>query len=83
MLLLCGKVVILNMFKTGITAVSFLPVLSCVLGVFNSPVATPVHARASWALPQSSIKIYIGERKLVCFAAYSWATTHGLTSLSC
>jgi len=66
MLLLCGKVVILNMLMTGINAVSFLPVLSCVLCAFNSPVATPAHARASWALPESSIKIYIGEHKLVC-----------------
>jgi len=40
----CGKVAILNVFKTGINAVSFFPVvLSCVLGVFNSPVATPAH----------------------------------------
>jgi len=28
-----GKVVILNVFKTGNNAVSFVPVLSCVLGV--------------------------------------------------
>jgi len=35
---------ILNAFKTGINAVSFLPVfLSCVLGVLNSPVPTPAH----------------------------------------
>ena len=33
---------ILNVFKTGINTVSFLPVfLSCVLGVFNSLVLTP------------------------------------------
>ena len=56
--------------------------LSCVLGVFNSPVATPVHAHASWALSESSIKICIGERKLVCYVC-SCATTHGLTSTSC
>jgi len=37
------KFVILNVFETGFNAVSFLPVLSCVLDVFNSPVATPEH----------------------------------------
>ena len=31
---------ILNVFKTGINTVSFLPVFSCV-GVFNRAVATP------------------------------------------
>jgi len=36
--------VILNVFKTGINTVSFLPVfLSRVLGVLNSPVPTPAH----------------------------------------
>jgi len=36
--------VILNVFKTGINAVSSLPVfLSCALGVFNNPPATPSH----------------------------------------
>ena len=40
----CGKVLILNVFETGINAVSFLPVfLCCVLSVFCSPVATPAH----------------------------------------
>jgi len=40
----CGKVVILNVYKTDINAVSFLPVfLSCVLDVFNNPVATAVY----------------------------------------
>jgi len=40
----CGQIVILNVFKTGINAVSFLPVyLSCVLGGFYSPVVTPAH----------------------------------------
>jgi len=46
MLLLCSrcvKAVIFNAFKTGTNAVPFLPVLSCVLGVFNNPVVTPVH----------------------------------------
>jgi len=46
MLLLCsrsGNFVILNVLKTGINAVSFLPVLRCVLGIFNSPVASPAH----------------------------------------
>jgi len=53
--------VILNVFKTGINAVSFLPVfLSCVLGVFNSPVATPAYG-------EFSITFYIGERKIACF----------------
>ena len=42
--------------------------LSCVLGVFNSPVATPAHG----LLPESSITIYIGERQL---ALYICATT--------
>jgi len=37
----CGKVVILNVFVTGINTVSFSLVLSCDLGVFNSAVATP------------------------------------------
>ena len=32
---------ILSVFKTGINAVSFLSV--CVLGVFDSPVATPAY----------------------------------------
>ena len=35
----CGKVMILNVFKTGINTVW----LCCVLGVFNSAVATPAH----------------------------------------
>ena len=35
----CGKVVILNVFKTGIIALFS----SCVLGVFKSLVATPAH----------------------------------------
>jgi len=37
----CGKVVILNVFKTGINTVSFLHVFNCVLGVFNRPLTTP------------------------------------------
>jgi len=37
----CGKVVILNVYKTGINTVSFSQfILSCVLRVFNSAVAT-------------------------------------------
>jgi len=75
----CGKVVILNVFKIGINAVSFLPVfLSCVLGVFNSPVATP--ANGLLGLSPSPITSYIGEREL---ALYICVTTHGRTSLSC
>jgi len=34
------KIVILNVLKAGINAVSFLLLWSCVLGVFNSPAAT-------------------------------------------
>jgi len=37
----CGKVVIVNVFMTGINTVSFSLVLSCDLGVFNSAVAAP------------------------------------------
>jgi len=37
----------LNVFKTGINAVSF--ILSCVLGVFNSPVATPAYGLLGFA----------------------------------
>jgi len=76
----CGNVVILNEFKTGINIMSFLPVfLSCVLGVFNSPVATPAHGLLGLS-PSFLVTIYIGERELVL---YIYATTHGPTSLSC
>jgi len=51
----CGKVVILNVFTTGINAVSFCLFLSCVLCVFNSPVATP----APRVQPESAIAIHI------------------------
>ena len=39
----CGRVLILNVFKTGINAVSFLPVVYAVFRFFNSPVVTPAH----------------------------------------
>jgi len=70
----CRKVVILNLFKTGITAVSFLPVfLCCALGVqFNSPVATPAHGLS----PSLRLRFISKKRKL---ALYVCAATHGPT----
>jgi len=43
----CGKVVILNVFKKGINGVSCFPVFKAVLGVFNSPVVTPARDKIS------------------------------------
>jgi len=64
MILLCSryrKVVILNVHKTGINAVSFLPVFLSYVLVFLTTQWAP---RAS---PEFSITIYIGERVLICF----------------
>jgi len=74
------KVVILNVFKIGINVVSFLPVfLSCVLGVFNSPVATPTHGLLGLN-PSLRLQVIWENASLLC---KMYAATHGPTSLSC
>jgi len=68
----CGKVVISNVFKTGINAVSFLPVfLCCVLGVFNSPVAAPVHGLLG-LIP--SLRLRYISKNVSLIALYTCAT---------
>jgi len=74
----CGKVVILNVFKTGINGVSLLPVFM-LCSFFPTP-SGDSSTRVPRAEPESSITIYIGEREL---ALYICATTHGPISLSC
>jgi len=74
------KVVILNVFKTGINAVSFLPVLSCVFSVFNSPLATPTHGLLGLS---GSLRLRFTSENASFIALYNCATTHGHTSLSC
>jgi len=60
----CGKVVILNAFKTGINTASFgLFFKLCSWCFYNTP-SSYSGTRAPRASPESSIKIYIGERKL-------------------
>jgi len=77
----CGKVVILNVFKTGINAVSFLPVfLSYVLGVFNSPVATPAHDLLGLSL---SFRLRFMSENTSLLALYICDATHRPTSPSC
>ena len=69
MLLLCSryeKVVILNVFKTGINAMSFLPVFKVCFWRFQQP-SGDSGTRAPRAQPDSSSTIYIGERQLTCF----------------
>jgi len=74
----CAKVVILNVFKTGINDVSFLPVFQAVFLTFLQP-SGDSGTRAPRAEPESSLTIYIGERELaLCICA----TTQGPTSLS-
>jgi len=61
----CGRVVILNVFKMGINAVSFLPVVCAVFSVFQQPNGDSC-TRAPGALPESLIMIHIRERKQAC-----------------
>jgi len=71
--------VILNVFKTGMNAVSFLPVfLSCVHRVFNSPVATPAYGLLGLS-PSFRLR-FISENasKLVLYVC---STTYGPISL--
>jgi len=70
----CGKIVILDVFKTGITIVSFFACcLNCVVGVFKSSVATP-------ALGLPRLRFILMNASLL--ALYICTTTHGPTSLS-
>jgi len=55
--------------------------LSCVLGVFNSPVATPAHGSSGLARV-FDYDLYRRMRASL-LALYIFATTHGPTSLSC
>jgi len=67
----CGKVVILNVFKTGINAVSFLP--ACFLAVFLT------FSKSQWQLrhtDSSGLARVLGydlhrKRKLACFVYIS------------
>ena len=60
---------ILNVFKTGINAVSFLPVFYAVFLVFlTAQYDSGKGARR--ALPESSITIYFGERKIICIVYF-------------
>jgi len=58
----------------------FLPVLSCVIGVFNSPVVTPLDGLLGLNL---SLRLRFISENPSLLALYICATTHGLTSLSC
>jgi len=61
------KSVILNVLKTGINAVSFLPVFFYLcFWCFKQP-SGDSGTRAPRASPDSSITIYVGELKLACF----------------
>jgi len=69
--------------RQRIDAVSFLPLfVSCVRGVFNSPVAAPAHGLHRFSL-ESSTTIYIWERELACFVYLCQHPRAGPTSLSC
>jgi len=63
--------VILNVFKTGINAVSF---FSWVFGVFNSPVATPAHGLLELS---PSLRLRFISENGSLLALYICATTHG------
>jgi len=63
----CGKVVILNVFKTGINVVSLSPVFEAVFLVFLTAQWLLRHMGAPWASPESSITACIGERELARF----------------
>jgi len=76
----CGKVVILNLFKTGINAVVFLLFFKCVFGVFNSTVVTPAHGLLGLS---PSLRLRFISVNASLLALYTCATTHGPTSLSC
>jgi len=67
--------------KTGFNAVSFLPVLlSCVRGVFNSPVATPAHGLLGF---RPSFRLQFISENANLLALYVYSTTHGRISLNC
>jgi len=70
-------------FKTGINAVSFLPVFYAVLMVFLTPQSSGYSGiQALRASPEFSITIYIGERKLACLCLFHHPRS-GPTLLSC
>jgi len=62
----CGKVVILNVFKTSVKPASFLLVFYAVFSVFLVAHWQLQHTVSS-GLAESSIAIYTGEPKLACF----------------
>jgi len=62
----CGNVVILNVFRQVSILCHFRLFLSCVLGVFNSPVATLAHGLLGHT-PESSFTIYIRKHEFACF----------------
>jgi len=56
------------------------PFLSCVLGVSNTPVATPAHGLLG-LIPSLRLRFILENASLL--GLYICATTHGPTSLSC
>ena len=75
------RIVILNVFKTSISAVSFLPVfLIYVHGVFKNPVAAPAYRLLGLS---RSLRLRFISENASLLALYICSTTHGLTSLSC
>jgi len=75
-----GKVVVLNVFNTGINAVSFLPVFKLCSWCFNSPVAIPADGLLGLNL---SLRLRCVSENASFPALYICATTIGTTSLSC
>jgi len=75
------KSVILNVLKTGINAVSFLPVFFiCAFGVLSSPVATPAHGLLGLR-PIRRLRFMLENSSLL--ALYNCASTHVSTLLRC
>ena len=62
----CGKVVILNLFKTDINVVLFFPVFQMCSWCFQEH-SGDSGTQAPRTQPESSITIYISERELACY----------------
>ena len=78
----CGKVVILNVFKTGINAVSSSLVFKLCSSWFQRP-SGESGTRAPRVQPEYSITIYIWEGELACFVYMCHHPRASPTSLSC
>jgi len=76
--------VILNVFRTGINAVSFLPAfLSCVLGVLNSPMSTPAQGLLGLAREHECDYDLYGRTRACLLGIFVPPPTNGPISLSC